>query len=79
MTTFNVIFESSEDSFAVGFEGVTQVPKVDPYEGAYTFTPSATAQTIEIQGKTALEDITINPIPNNYGLITWDGQTITVS
>lgn len=49
------------------------------YEGPYTFTPGLTAQTIPIADKTAQADITIEAIPNNYGLITYNGTTITVS
>ena len=51
----------------------------DPYEGEYEFTPSAETQTIPIAGMTARGDITINPIPSNYGLITWNGEYLTVS
>ena len=51
----------------------------EPYTGAYEFTPSTSEQTIEINGKRATSDITIHPIPQNYGLITWDGSTLTVS
>ena len=49
------------------------------YEGQYSFTPTNEAQTIEIEGKTAHQDIVIEKIPNNYGLITYNGSTITVS
>lgn len=49
------------------------------YAGDYVFTPSADTQTIEIAKKTARTDITINPIPSNYGLVSWDGATLTVS
>ena len=49
------------------------------YDGPTEFTPSGSTQTIEIANMKALENITINPIPSNYGLITWDGSTITVS
>lgn len=51
----------------------------EPYEGEYTFTPAAEAQTIAINGKVALHDITIDPIPSNYGLITWNGSYLTVT
>ena len=51
----------------------------EPYTDAYEFTPTQETQTIDIGGKRALADIVINPIPNNYGLITWDGATLTVS
>ena len=52
---------------------------INTYQGAYTFTPSQQTQTIEIGGLQATKDITINPIPSNYGLITWNGATLTVS
>ena len=52
---------------------------LNPYTGDYVFTPSEETQTIPILGKTATMDITINPSPSNYGLITWDGSVITVS
>lgn len=50
-----------------------------PYQGPYEFTPSSEVQTVNIADKLATEDITINPIPSNYGLITWSGSTLTVS
>lgn len=49
------------------------------YEGETTFTPSAEMQTIPTAHTVLLSDITINPIPSNYGLITWNGSTLTVS
>lgn len=50
-----------------------------PYSGDYTVTPSAQAQTLETGGHVLLSNITIEPIPSNYGLITWNGSVITVS
>lgn len=49
------------------------------YEGAYEFEPNGTAQTVRTAGTVLMEDIIIDPVPSNYGLITWDGSTITVS
>lgn len=49
------------------------------YAGEYTFTPSDAEQTILINGKIAEHNIKINPIPSNYGKITWDGSKITVT
>ena len=49
------------------------------YDGPTEFTPSGSTQTIEIANMKALENITINPIPSNYGLITWNGSELTVS
>lgn len=50
-----------------------------PYTGSYEITPSSEAQTIGAAARVFDRDITINPIPSNYGRITWDGSTITVS
>ena len=55
------------------------VVPTEEYTGEYEFTPSEDTQTITIEGKTASQDIVIQPIPSNYGLITWDGRTLTVS
>lgn len=50
-----------------------------PYSGEYEFTPTAETQTIPTSNKTLAQDITINPIPSNYGLISWNGAGIKVS
>ena len=51
----------------------------DDYEGAYEFTPTESTQTVQIEGKKATQDRVINPIPTNYGRITWNGSFIKVS
>lgn len=58
---------------------VPEIVDTDPFQGAYEYTPTQSTQTIPIEGLKALQDIVINPIPNNYGLITWNGSVITVS
>lgn len=49
------------------------------YEGAYEVTPSEETQTLATDSLYMRGDIVINPIPSNYGLITWNGSTLTVS
>lgn len=49
------------------------------YEGVYEVTPSAETQTLDTAGKRLTQPVTINPIPSNYGLITWNGSFLTVS
>ena len=49
------------------------------YEGGYSFTPSDETQVAEVKEKWLTENITIEPIPSNYGLITYNGISITVS
>lgn len=56
-----------------------QAVAVDEYSGPYEFTPGNAPQVVEIANKKATADITIAPVPQNYGLITWDGSTLTVS
>ena len=51
----------------------------DFYDGAYTVTPTISAQTLSTKELVLTQNITINPIPSNYGLITWNGSTLTVS
>lgn len=55
------------------------IDSTEIYDGAYEWTPTQSTQTIEIADKKALNNITINPIPSNYGLVTWDGTSLTVS
>lgn len=58
---------------------VKQELHVTPYSGAYEFTPSAETQTLPTAMRELTQDIVINPIPSNYGLITWNGEFLTVS
>ena len=58
---------------------VTAFREYPAYTGPVEFTPSEEAQTIDAAGKAVLENLVIDPIPNNDGLITWDGSVITVS
>ena len=49
---------------------------------SYTPTQSTQTQTVSADaGYDGLQavNITVNPIPSNYGLITWDGAALTVS
>lgn len=61
------------------FGNYIKVREADYYHGPYEVTPSRDAQTLEVTDYTMTQNITISPIPNNYGLITYNGSTITVS
>ena len=65
----------SSGNMSVKFSNIT----IKPYQGEYVFTPTRKMQIVPTNGFTMMEDIIIKPIPNNYGLITWNGQTLTVS
>lgn len=49
------------------------------YSGRTTITPTNQPQVLETAGLVVGSNITVNPIPSNYGLITWNGSTLTVS
>jgi len=49
------------------------------YEGEYTITPTQEAQTLSTAGLLMDGNVVINPIPSNYGLITYNGAVLTVS
>jgi len=51
----------------------------EEYAGPYEATPTASAQTFPTTGKLMVREFTVNPIPSNWGLITWNGSTLTVS
>lgn len=51
----------------------------DAYPGPYEVTPSSEAQVLLTTHTTMTGDLVVNPIPSNYGLITWDGAVLTVS
>jgi hypothetical protein len=51
----------------------------EDYDGEYDITPSSAAQVFQTEGKRVLHDFVVEPIPQNYGLITYNGSTITVS
>ena len=65
-----------------GFEadfGEFQTILPDPYPGPYEVTPTQDTQTLATANKAMASDVTVNPIPHNYGLITWDGSKLRVS
>lgn len=64
---------------SLGTPVVKEYIEVQTYTGDYEVTPSDETQTLETEGKRLTRPITVNPIPQNYGLITWNGSVITVS
>lgn len=71
---FNVVFSS--ENFVCDFgESVTQ----GDYSGPYEVTPTEETQSLPTAAKTLEANVVINPIPNNYGRITWNGSSLIVS
>lgn len=49
------------------------------YQGATTVTPTQEQQILLTQGKVVDANIIVEPIPSNYGLITWNGSVLRIS
>lgn len=49
------------------------------YTGEVEITPNQSEQVLPTSETSVMSNIIIKPIPQNYGLITWNGSTITVS
>ena len=58
---------------------IADVAVMPAYQGAYEVTPGDEPQTLHTNGLMMDRDLTVGAIPSNYGLITYDGSTITVS
>ena len=72
---FNCSFDGGSD-FNVSFDTATTQSE---YTGPYEVTPTEQEQTLPTTDKVLAANIVINPIPSNYGLITWNGSTLKVS
>ncbi len=49
------------------------------YDGPYEATPTRETQTLSTAGKQCSENIVINPIPPEYGFVSYDGSVLTIS
>lgn len=63
----------------LGTPVVKEYVDVQTYTGSYEVTPSSDVQTLDTAGLRLTRPVTVNPIPQNYGLITWNGAFLTVS
>jgi hypothetical protein len=75
---FTATFNSSNAAFSASF-GEVQVITPERYSGEYEVTPSQSEQILTTDGLLMEGNVVVKPIPNNYGLITWNGSVLTVS
>ena len=52
---------------------------VEIARGGETVVVGGEEQRLPTASRMLEQDIVVKPVPSNYGLITWDGSTITVS
>lgn len=77
--TVSVSVNPSAMGISIGTPVARDYVERDPYTGDYSITPSGEAQTLQTNGLRMTDNITIEPIPSNYGLITQVGGGIRVS
>ena len=76
--TLTVSFNNTQANISTSSQITRDFVDRDPYTGAYEVTPSGETQTLETENKRMTGNVTINPIPNNYGRIAWNGTTLIV-
>lgn len=69
-----------QDADAARFKVEQGIPIYpEDYTGAYEVTPTQQTQVLLTDHLMMSDNVTINPIPSNYGLITYNGSILTVS
>lgn len=58
---------------------VSSGAELQEYDGPYVVTPTDEQQELPTKYRNMSQNIVVNPIPSNYGLITWNGSILTVS
>ena len=70
---------TDQATLTVGIGAAYEITGGETYHGAYTVTPSQETQILETNGLLMNGNVTIEPIPQNYGLVTWNGSVLTIS
>lgn len=78
MAVFRATF-TEDKQLTANFDNVQYVHIADWYDGDYIITPSNVAQEIQTKNKAMLHNLVVQPIPSDYGKITWDGVTLMIS
>ena len=78
-TVYPLQVNSNSVPLSMNLSTVIQQISGERYTGSYEVTPSSETQILSTALLNMTDDVTIHPIPSNYGLITWDGSTLLVS
>ena len=65
--------------YSIGGEVEIGGDRAPDYRGPYEVTPSPETQVLETQNTRMTQNVTVHPIPSNYGLIEWNGAFLKVS
>lgn len=55
-----------------------QMSDLEEYTGPHTVVPSDQRQVLKTAGKRMTANIIVEPVPNTYGRILWNGSTLTI-
>lgn len=58
---------------------ISNIIHPETYADVTEVIPNKQTQVLQTSGKMLLENVIVKPIPNNYGLIMWNGSFLTVS
>lgn len=72
-----LLFDSEPLDIEIDATGYPVYPNA--YEGSYNVVPKTTEQVLRTKGMTMTDDVTVEKIPDCYGLITWNGSVLRVS
>ena len=88
IATYSVTVEAEEQVYPLIVSGDENIPiqvgsavvvTAGAYQGEYEVTPSLEETVLITRGKIMTQNVVVNPIPSNYGLITWNGAFLKVS
>ena len=74
-----VKIDAARVGVSLGNSIVKEYVDTESYTGEYDVTPSSETQTLDTTGKRMTRPVTVNPIPSDWGHITWNGSYLTVS
>ena len=68
----------SADSSMTGTITIGGASDLPEYDGSYAITPTDEPITLNTAYRIPVENIIINPVPQNYGHIAWNGSYLSV-
>lgn len=77
--TLAATVQSAAITASTGIPVARELVEREAYTGAYDITPASEEIVLNTKYLRMTDDVRIAPIPSNYGLITWNGTTLTVS
>ena len=75
---FTASFNTNQSFNSSGFKAHIETPFTF-YDGSAEVTPSNEMIVLNTHGKILMRNIIVNPIPNNYGLVSWNGSFLRIS